>query len=141
MLSAPLLLGQAIRGGQIGEMAESLAGFIADPARCGVVVVTLGEEMPVQEAIELATLLDQRMGRPPEVVVANALYPAPPRGARGVDPALMALWRERHAVNRRELERLGRDWGGPLVELPLLPLDRGPALVDALVERLAGGVA
>lgn len=136
MLAAPLLLAEAIRGGQLGEMAESLAGFIGDPSRCGVVLVTLGEEMPVQEAIELTGILDERMGRPPELIVANALYPAPPRSLRGVDPRLAALWRARHEVNARELGRLRRAWKGPLVELPLLPIDRSPALVAALLERL-----
>ena len=139
MLAAPMLLSQSIAGGQLGEMAGSLARFIADPSRCGVVLVTMGEEMPVQEAIELTALLEEKLGRPPELVVANALYPPPPRTApRGTDKALMTLWRERHAVNRRELGRLRRRWGGPLVELPLLPLDRSPALVEGLVHRLAG---
>jgi hypothetical protein len=108
MLSAPLLLAQSITGGQLGEMAAQLGSFIADPARCGVVVVTLGEEMPVQEAIELVQLLDQKLGRPPELLVANACYPPPPRVMpRDADKAVVTLWRERHAVNRRELERLG----------------------------------
>jgi len=140
MLAAPMLLSQSISGGQLGEMANALASFIADPSRCGVVLVTMGEEMPVQEAIELTALLDERLDRPPELVVANALYPSPPRAVpRGTDKALMTLWRERHAVNRRELDRLRRKWKGPLAELPLLPLDRGPALVEALMHRLAGG--
>jgi len=53
MLAAPMLLAQSSPGGQLGEMADTLAKFIADPSRCGVVLVTMGEEMPVQEAIEL----------------------------------------------------------------------------------------
>jgi len=139
MLAAPMLLSQSISGGQLGEMASSLASFIADPSRCGVVLVTIGEEMPVQEAIELTALLEEKLDRPPELVVANALYPPPPRTApRGTDKTLMTLWRERHAVNRRELERLRRRWKGPLAELPLLPLDRSPALVEALTHTLTG---
>ena len=133
MLVAPLLLAQSITGGQLGEMAAQLGSFIADPGRCGVVVVTMGEEMPVQEAIELVQLLDQKLGRPPELIVANACYPPPPRTMpRDADKVVATLWRERHAVNRRELERLGHNWKGPLAELPLLPVARGPALVEAL---------
>ena len=139
MLTAPMLLAQSITGGQLGEMAASLAQFIADPSRCGVVLVTMGEEMPVQEALELTALLQEKLGRPPELIVANALYPPPPRAApRGTDKTLMTLWRERYAVNRHELERLRRKWKGPLMELPLLPLDRSPRLVDDLLVRLAG---
>jgi energy-coupling factor transporter ATP-binding protein EcfA2 len=146
MLAAPLVLADAVGGGQLGDMAEELAAFIADPARCGVVLATLAEEMPVQEAIELIELLQQRMGRPPELVVANALYPAYPaaaevqtgdrqarsEGGRSNAPDILDLWRQRRAVNERELRRLRSAWPGTLVQLPLLPLDRGPDLLAAM---------
>jgi hypothetical protein len=142
MLAAPLMLADAIAGGQLGDMAKELAAFIADPQRCGVVLATLAEEMPVQEAIELVALLRERMGRPPELVIANALYPPFPREAPsrgGAEQAeILGLWRQRRAVNERELKRLRGSWKGPLVELPLLPLDRGPALLAALEIELGG---
>jgi hypothetical protein len=37
-------------------------------------------------------------------------------------------------LNEDELARLSGAWNGPLVRLPLLALDRGPALVEALAE-------
>jgi len=139
MLSAPMLLAEAIGGGQIGAMAADLAGFIADPSRCGVVLGALAEEMPVQEAIELIALLNDRMSRPPEVVIVNALHPPlPPAKARppaGLAPAV-ALWSRRREANERELQRLRSCWKGPLVRLPLLPLDPGPALLAGLQDRL-----
>ena len=139
MLAAPLLLAELVGGGQLGEMAQDLAAFIADPERTGVVLATLAEEMPVQEAIELIALLRERIGRPPELVVANALYPPFVAAARAPREATMVreLWRQRREVNERELARLRQHWSGPLAELPLLPLDRGPALLDALEARLA----
>jgi len=184
-----------VSGGQIGDMARSLAAFIADPERCGVVLATLAEEMPVQELSELVALLRERMGRPPELVVANGLYPefpggwagrrtggqalveasgtgaearphagplttrppgrdrAPsgaPRATRGESgpraerggvpqgPSVIDLWRERRAVNDRELTRLRGVWKGPLAEVPLVPLDRSPELLAA-VEAVLGG--
>ena len=140
MLSAPLMLADAIGGGQLGEMARELATFIADPRRCGVVLATLAEEMPVQEAVELVALLQERMGRPPELVIANALYPPFPRGVPsgggGSQADLFDLWRQRRGVNERELKRLRNTWNGPLAQLPLLPLDRGPALLDRLEAEL-----
>lgn len=145
MLAAPLLLKDAIGGGQLGEMAGELADFIADPKRCGVVLTTLAEEMPVQEAIELIAMLKERMGRPPEMVVANALYPtfptSPPsplsaNAERGSEPATIDLWRQRRAVNDRELKRLRRVWSGSLAELGLFPLDRGPELLAAVQAAL-----
>jgi anion-transporting ArsA/GET3 family ATPase len=136
MLTAPLLLADAIGGGQLGDMAKELAEFIADPNRCGVVLATLAEEMPVQEAIELVALLRERMGRPPELVIANAVYPAFHEAAmtdKGEGPPdILELWRKRRGVNERELKRLRGAWKGAIAELPLLPLDRGTALVEAL---------
>jgi energy-coupling factor transporter ATP-binding protein EcfA2 len=180
MLAAPLLLSELVGGGQIGDMSRNLAEFIADPQRCGVVLATLAEEMPVQELVELVALLRERMGRPPELVVANGLYPEFPRErtggradgraaaaasgpgrdaeierdaqatvrrsagppARPVDRrSVLDLWRERRAVNDRELTRLRRVWKGPLAEVPLLPLDRGPALLAAIEASLGAGLA
>lgn len=39
-------------------------------------------------------------------------------------------------MNEAELDRLTASWDGPLLNLPLLPLDRGPALVKALARLL-----
>jgi len=174
MLAAPLLLSDLVGGGQIGDMAKNLAQFIADPERCGVVLATLAEEMPVQELAELVALLRERMGRPPELVVANGLYPRFPEGRTGspvtppsddpirrkggsetvrrpagplarssVHPSadILELWRERRAVNDRELKRLRGIWKGPLAEVPLLPLDRGPELLAAIEATLGEELA
>jgi anion-transporting ArsA/GET3 family ATPase len=142
LLAAPLLLGQALRGGQLGELAEELGRFISDPGRTGVIVGALAEEMPVQEAIELIALLDQRFDRAPDLLVVNALYPAFDRTeSAGLPPKLAQLWHDRRQVNERELERLGQSWRGPLIELPLVPRQRGPELLDALLPLFATAVA
>jgi hypothetical protein len=146
MLAAPLILADAIGGGQLGAMAKDLAAFIADPLRCGVVLTALAEEMPVQEALELIALLREKIGRPPELVVTNALYPEFPSAAAGRvaesgADAVLDLWRQRRAVNERELRRLRAGWKGPIAELPLLPLDRGPELLAAVQSVLAEQLA
>jgi anion-transporting ArsA/GET3 family ATPase len=136
LLAAPFLVSEVIPHGPVGRLAHELAAYVADAARCGVVVVTSAEEMPVQEALELIASAGEKLGRPPEAVVVNGLYPAVPTAlARGGDGAL-ALWRERRATNDRELARLAAAWSGARIELPLLPLERGPEIVAALVERL-----
>ena len=83
------------------------AAFVGDPARCALVAVTLAEEMPVQEVLELAAEMEARLGRGPEAVVVNALYPPCPATAKGPEGAL-ALWRQRRKVNETELRRLRR---------------------------------
>lgn len=141
MLQAPLLLGELLGDGQLGDMSRDLAKFIADPKRCGVVLATLAEEMPVQETLELIAVLRERLKRPPEAIVVNALYPPVSgrgKGAPGsASEAVASLWRDRRRVNEQELARLREAWNGPIAELPLLPLDRGPALLDALEALLA----
>jgi anion-transporting ArsA/GET3 family ATPase len=142
LLAAPLLLADLVAGGQIGDLSKTLARFIADPKRCGVVLATLAEEMPVQELKELVALLQERLGRPPELVVVNGLYPRYPGGQADRPPdSVTALWRDRRAVNERELKRLGRIWKGPRAELPLLPLDRGPELLRAVTATLGEALA
>jgi hypothetical protein len=135
LLTAPGLFAQVIEGSQLGELIAELAAFVADPAQCAVVVVTLAEEMPVQETLELVTLLQEKLNRAPELIVANALYPPFSAKARG-DAELLALWQGRRAVNEREMTRLLEGWRGPLAELPLLPMDRSPALLSALLRHL-----
>ena len=61
------------------------------------------------------------------------MYPEAP--ARGGDD-VTRLWRHRRAVNDTQAARLRDAWSGPVVEVPLLPLDPGPVLVGAVAARL-----
>jgi anion-transporting ArsA/GET3 family ATPase len=124
LLAAPSVVAEVIHDGPVGHLGRKLAKVIADRRACGIVLVTAAEEMPVQEAIEFLAALSLQLGREPELVVANGIYPD--------EPGLCA---ERRKVNERQMRRLGEAWAGSLIEMPLLPHDRGPALVAAL-ERL-----
>ncbi len=198
LLTAPRLVADVIHGGPFGALAGELAAFVADPGRCGIVVVTQAEEMPVEEALDLRQALGRQLDRQPELLVVNGLYPplpaAPAVPAMGAEPAaappavvaapavravpgaaaepvvpaspggagsaaspaqapgapdagvaspddLLALWRQRRALNEREMARLAAVWEGPRVDLQQLPLERGPALTEALAARLDAGLA
>jgi anion-transporting ArsA/GET3 family ATPase len=142
LLTAPSLAASVIRQGPFGRMAGYLAELVADERRCGIVVVTLAEEMPVQEALELQESLVARLGRPADLLVVNGLYPPLPGAGAGMpEPEWFDLWRTRRAGNERELTRLRGGWPGPLIELPMLPFDRGGELVAALRDRLAAALA
>ena len=162
LLAAPRLVSEVIGNGPFGALAGELAGFVADPERCGIVVVTQAEEMPVEEALELREALASQLGRQPELLIVNGLFPPLPAGLERPEifdpleplipppPAdlavpvaeaeLLTFWRHRRFLNERELERLARWWEGPRIELPLLALERGPALTDALQRLLASGL-
>jgi anion-transporting ArsA/GET3 family ATPase len=130
-LTAPQLISEVIRSGPVGHMAAELTAFTHDADRFGIVAVTIAEEMPVQECLELLEGLASRMSRQPDGIVVNALYPPFAGELDGGDEA-DDLWSHRRAVNERELARLLETWSGPTVEFPLLPVDPGPQLVGIL---------
>jgi hypothetical protein len=43
-------------------------------------------------------------------------------------------------MNDRELRRIAERWEGPQLQLPLVPVHRGPALVDALLPAFEKGL-
>lgn len=139
LLAAPQLVAEVIRNGPFAEMGGELARLIADPERCGIVAVTLAEEMPVQEVLELREALRGQVGREPEALVVNGLYPPAPAAGTARENELVSLWRRRRLLNERELGRLREVWGGPWIELPQLPLDRGPAFIDTLQQCFQKG--
>ena len=157
LLRAPRLVAEVAEGGPFGSIAEEIAAFVRDPARSAIAVVTQAEEMPVEEALDLAALLDEQLGRTPDLLVVNGLYPALPAASGGEPPGegegegedagagsgdeLLELWRRRRAVNERELARLDERWRGPRIELPLLPLSGGAELLAALDRCLDEGAA
>ncbi|MCD4748084.1 MAG: ArsA family ATPase [Thermoanaerobaculales bacterium] len=136
-LAAAQLVADVISSGPIGHLAAEVAAFLKDNQQSGVVVITTGEEMPVQETLELIHSMRIRLNQAPELVIANALYPTlPPEiPAEGEDP-LFDLWYSRRQINDSELERLDEGWLGPLAELPILPIEPGPALVGRLSRYL-----
>lgn len=135
-LTAPQLVADVVKSGPIGHMAELISAFLADSRRAGLVVVTTAEEMPIEESRELIEALRTRFNRQPEAVIANALYPEFDAGDDDDDVAT-TLWRDRRAINTAQLEHLDEFWAGPLAEIPLMPIDPGPALVGAIARQLA----
>ena len=141
LLAAPGLVADVIQDGPIGRAGSELAEFVGDPRRLGVMLVTLAEEMPVQETIEHIDELSTTLKRRPEAVFVNGLYPARPEVPSPDDDEIVALWQMRRAINDRQLARLSGAYRGPRVELPLLPLDRGVDLVHALSLDIARGMS
>ncbi|MCP4203272.1 MAG: ArsA family ATPase [bacterium] len=134
LLSAPVLAAEAIGAGPIAALAREVATWLSAETT-GLVLVTLAEELPVTETLEAADALGEVLGKPPEAWIANALYPEVPAQLESND-SVTELWRRRRAVNERELARLARAVGEPVVSLPLLPIDEGSRLVAALSREL-----
>jgi len=65
----------AVRMGPIRTQAQEVADLLRDPERTSVMLVTLAEETPVNELVETAYALEDRVGIKLAPVVVNAVYP------------------------------------------------------------------
>src|SRR6478735_9337506 len=81
-------LADAVPIGPINAQAKDVLQLLADPDRCQVVLVTLPEETPVNELVETAYQLEDRVGISLGPVVVNGCYPQLP--GLDVDPAVAA---------------------------------------------------
>jgi anion-transporting ArsA/GET3 family ATPase len=149
----------AARGGPIRAQAADVVELLSDPARCQVALVTLPEEMPVNEVIEAAYQLEDKVGIALGPVIINGCY-APLAGlntpaaeaaaAAGVslDPASVSSLEEarrfrltRQDLQGEQLERLAHELPLPQLQVPFLFTDAiGPRELDALSDALAEGV-
>jgi anion-transporting ArsA/GET3 family ATPase len=149
----------AARGGPIRAQASDVVELLSDPARCQVALVTLPEEMPVNEAIEAAYQLEDKVGVALGPVIVNACYPplagldvAADEAARSagvdLDGELLAALDEarqfrltRQALQAEQLHRLGRELPLPQLRVPFLFTDAiGPLELDALSDALGRAV-
>jgi anion-transporting ArsA/GET3 family ATPase len=156
MLKVPWVIVDTVPEGPLTRDARSVKSLLLDPARTAAVVVTLAEEMPVNEALELEAQLGV-LGIAPQRLVVNQLYPDhAPAGspiARVLDtlvadPALGSplaevieharLSRDRRRLNERYLAELRRRTKTPAIELPML---FAPTLGAAQVRELGAKLA
>jgi anion-transporting ArsA/GET3 family ATPase len=145
--------------GAIRSQAADVVGLLTDPVRCQVLLVTLPEETPVNEAIETGFHLEDRAGVALGPIVVNGIYPhldlaEDVRGAATVvgvtlddaDVAALgeAAWFRRHRqdLQDRQLTRLADGLPLAQIHLPYLwSADLGPAQLDVLTDALTAGVA
>ncbi len=75
MLRVPKVIVDAVPPGILRRDAERAWTMMRDREACSVVLVTIPEEMPTSETIELAEMLTGELGIPVGRVVANAVLP------------------------------------------------------------------
>lgn len=143
--------------GPLRDQADQVADLLADPARTRAMVVTIPEETPVNEAVELGTDLSRELGMALCPMIVNCCWPDRPGLAMATTTAarhdgfeLTARQRSalvassrygaaRLAVQRTQLDRLGRLWSDERIELPRLASPRlGPADLEILADALSG---
>ena len=91
-------LADAVRVGPINAQARDVLELLGDAERCQVMLVTLPEETPVNELVETAFNLEDRVGVSLGPVVVNGMYPSLP--GLETDPAVAAKDAEHHVASR-----------------------------------------
>lgn len=84
-LSAPMGLADAVQVGPLRRQSEWIIDMLRDRERTRVHMVTLAEEMPVQETVETSGALRARVGLVPGVAFANAIYTSHPNSEGGLE--------------------------------------------------------
>jgi hypothetical protein len=158
-LLSPRGLLDAVRVGPVRAQAEEVIELLSDPARCRVALVTLAEETPVNELVDTAFALEDRVGVKLAPVVVNAIPDDLPidghRAAADAAEAGIALGaseadaldsaaafcRERHALALEQAHRLARRLPLPQLHLPFVFGEIGPADVEVLADALTVGIA
>jgi len=140
LLSARSLL-DTVRGGPIQTQATEVLELLGDPQRCQVVLVTLPETTPVNELVETAYALEERVGVQLGPIVVNGVDDGPALEIPADAPEVLAdAARYRNArrdVHRRALARLDADLALAQLHLPQVPAaGLGPDEIDALVDGL-----
>lgn len=150
----------AARVGPIRTQAQEVVDLLSDAQRCQVLLVTLAEETPVNEVVETAFALEDRVGIKLAPVVVNGLYPplddlekdpsavAQDRGVRLGPQQAAALGeaasfrRQRQALQAEQVERLAQLLPLPQIRLPFMfTPEIGPGELDVLSAALAAEVA
>ncbi len=86
MLRVPKVITDVAPPGLLRREAEDAVALFRDPARSGCMVVTLAEDMPVQETIELTGTLERELQLPIAQLVVNQVLPRlfPPADRKAV---------------------------------------------------------
>jgi anion-transporting ArsA/GET3 family ATPase len=151
-LQTPRTFAGIARMGPIRNQAEALDSFITDRRRTGAVIVSLPEEMPVNESELLERELSENVGVSVDRVYMNALYPerfsesdaerlasvadSVDGGARAAVRAALSE-RRRAVAHRGQLDRLRKRVAAPVWTLPFV---FEPELGVTGIERLAAEV-
>jgi anion-transporting ArsA/GET3 family ATPase len=161
-LLSPRGLGDAVRVGPVSKQATDVIEMLSDPARCQVMLVTVPEETPVNELVDTAFQLEDRIGVQLGPVVVNSCYPDPglpasvdevqrladelgvfvsPREA-GDLVAAAEFRRERYVLQQEQADRLAARLPLPQVRLPFLfTAELGPPEIGVLAGRFEEQVA
>jgi hypothetical protein len=115
--------GALFEGSPLAKDATAMIATLSDPKQVGHFIVSLPEEMPLVEALELRTQIRRIFPAADCVFAVNRRFPAPSSGKKFPDDRPFATTAEEHASRKSDLERENLElWSGEArVEFPFLP--------------------
>ena len=154
-LKIPMVITELISSGHMYEEAERILALLQDPEKTGIALVTLAEDMPVNETLMLNRTLQEEMKLPVAGVIANGIYrplfDAPEErwvaSAREQDEVgsevsglleAAAFRADRVALQQRYLAQLREEGDWPMMEIPYYFFDR---MSFAVIDQIAGDMA
>jgi len=154
LLRVPSALVDTVPGGPLRHDAEWMEAILVDPARTSLAIVTLPEEMPVNEAIELDAQVRSVLGidrgglfvnampearfAPAEAARLAPLVDAPPPLGPAAQAARLQAVRAEQAARYLERARAALDL--PATVIPLLPFATwGREAVEAVARAIRDG--
>jgi len=159
-LSSAAGLMDVARSGPVHSQAVDVLEMLQDPRRCQVVLVTIPEEMPINETIETAFKLEDTVGIKLGPVIINAcytevegLYADPEEVVKSQNISLSppeiealeraaAFRRERIALQELQLQKLAAELPIPQLKTPyIFSTEIGPAQIDLLAQALSASIA
>ena len=159
-LKIPTVITNIISTGLMFDEARRILELLRDPKRTGVALVTLAEDMPVNETLMLSDVLQDEMELPVACVIANAIYRPlfTEEQARWIDDARDSMQggdksdnpddvsgfleaarfrNDRVDIQQKYLQKLRDSGEWPIVEIPYYFFDRMSfAIIDEVAEDL-----
>lgn len=74
-LRVPFAAADTVKVGWVRKQAERIMDLITDPDRTSLNIVTLPEEMPVNETVDLCQNVDRMLGIPIGYIIINSIFP------------------------------------------------------------------
>lgn len=145
-LTSPEGLRDIAEVGPLRAQAEDVITMLSDPSRCGCVIVTIPEETPVAETIELCNTLETRLKLKITSIVVNQLLPdiaALSDEFLSADSSNVLVkaylfsksWREIQATHLAKLEE---SFDGKIVRLPFVAgFDTQRDVASEIIQQIA----
>lgn len=170
-LRVPYLVCDTLKMGPVYKQARKIVNLLTDKRRTAFLLVTLAEEMPVNEAIEMYHTIQDELGIPLAHLIINGVYPQvldrkecavlarlrerlmQREGDAPQDAALVQAMADcldaavrRRALNDKYIAKLGRETHHDALEVPFvfassLDFDLVETVAEALETRLAANDA